>query len=266
MRKFSGIIILIPIVLATLLFFVLLNISSLLKQDTLKNILKESGFYETAALYIKNDIVAKSDLQLNEGKNFEDLNAQVSKESVQSTIDNAIDKIFQSASNSSSAKIVPVEFSSQVNEGSTYYFEKNINLSDNLLFDLFTRRNTFLIVLAASILLLLFLGMLAYSSKSADWLTFFGLFGIISAISLAVTIFLLKEYAPYLLDQLITKSNLVQDPKLFMGLKRIASTLVDHQVLFYVAESIGLTILGALAFVGKRMITAEELGEIDKKI
>ena len=266
MRKFSGLIILIFSAVIATVFFALLNCSLLLNENRIKSILDESNFYETAALYVQSEVVAKSGLQLNEGTNFEDINHQINEETIKNTIDNSVSSVVTILNGSEANKMFPVEFTSLGDGENRYSFEKYADLNNNSLVDIASKRKTYLLMIALTVTLSLLAGMMIYSNTAKGRLYYIGIFGVTGAILLAVTIYLIREYTPFLLDQFANQSSLVREAKLLAGAKRIISVVIDKQTIFYIAETISLLLVSMTVFTIKKIIAREELGEIDKKI
>jgi hypothetical protein len=230
--------------------------------------LAESNFYDTAAFYVKNEIVTNSDFKLNEGTNFEDLNAEITAENIKTTIDDALHNVFVALENpTSSNKVFLVRFYNSENKGATsYVFEKYVNLENNAYFDILANKNMILLEIGVATLLLLISSILLVSSKSIERFFLFGLYGLLSFVLLLALGVLLKGFAPQLVDSAINQSKVFQEPKLISMIKRLLTSLLDRQTIYYVEEAIFFCILTITSFSIRRMFAKEDLAEIGKKI
>jgi hypothetical protein len=267
MRKAFGIFFLIDAVVVALLFFVLLNFSFFINENRIKSLLNDSNIYDTAAFYIKNEIVTKSDFKLDEGSNFEEINKAISAENIKSTVDTAIGNFFIALKNPTDNNLVfPVRFNITQNENAQFNFEKYFNLKNNLAFEILTRKYLILLGLAVLSVLFFIIGALLYSRKAKDDLTYLGLYTLLIAILLAGCVVALREYVPRLIDIGVSKSNVFQEPKLQVSLERLLSLITDRQTIYYIIESISLFVAALLAFFLRKILAKEPLDKIGTKI
>lgn len=267
MRKFSGLLILILSVIATLVFFVLLNLSFFTHENRLKSILSEGNFYDTAALYIKNEIVTKSDFKLNEGSNFEELNQKITALNVKPIIDETIHNIFTTLNDpNAGARIFPIKFDSQNDSGLQFSFEKYVNLQQNKIFDIFAQRNYYLLLAAAGLFVLLLIGIFIYSSKTTDRFAYIFIYCLLTLIFLSIAIVLLKFYLPNYIDPIVDQSQLFKEPKLVATAKKLVTTIINKQAFYYLAEILGFLILTVTMLSIKNFYAKEKLGKIEEKI
>lgn len=253
---------------STLILFLILNISLLINEGRIKSILAESNFYDTAAFYVKNEIVTNSDFKLNEGTNFEDLNAEITAENIKTTVDDALHNVFIALENpTSSNKVFLIRFYNNKADGSgSYVFEKYVNLENNSYFDILANKNTILFEIGIITLLLLISSILLASSKSAERFFLFGLYSLLSFVLLLALGILLKGFAPQLVDSAINQSRVFQEPKLVSMIKRLSMSLLDRQTIYYIEDAIFFCILTITSFSIRKMFIKEDLAEIGKKI
>jgi hypothetical protein len=265
MRKFFGFLIVITAAVLALLFFLLFNISTFVNEGRVKEILEQSSFYDTAAFYIKDQIVKQSGFQLNEGTVFEELNEKITSDSIRADIDGGISNVFRALQDPTEENLVfPVRLSN--NDSDLYFFEKYINLKNNKAFEVLVERNTYLLLMFATSLLFLLIGFLLCSGKITDRLLFLGIFSLSLSIFLIVTALLLKEFAPKYLDILVNRSQIFQEAKLLATIKRVLSNIIDRQFYLYLIEAVGFFILAAIVIWFRKIFTKDSLNDLDSKI
>lgn len=267
MRKFFGSIFLALAIISTVVFFMLLNLSFFASENKIKGILEKGKFYDSIAFYIKNEIVTKSDLKINEGTNFEDLNQTVSADNIKNTINNGLRDIFSSLKDpNSTERVFPVKFYSDSTDGTKLYFEKYFNIRDNLAFDILSRKNTILLISGAASLVFLLIGILIFSKKSQDSMMFLGTYSLSTMIFLIIIAVLVRLLASDYMQTFAGQINLFNDAKLLAILKRLLSMIMNSQFYYYLLEIISLFTLSITFFSLRKMLLREELADIDKKI
>jgi hypothetical protein len=267
MRKFFGSIFLALAIISTVVFFILLNLSFFASENKIKGILEKGKFYDSIAFYIKNEIVTKSDLKINEGTNFEDLNQTVSADNIKNTIKNGLHDIFSSLKDPNSAeRVFPIRFYNENADGSKLYFEKYFNIRDNLAFDILSRKNIILLISGVLSLALLLIGILIFSKKTQDSLMFLGAYSLSTMLFLAIIMVLLKILESNYMQTFAGQINLFNDAKLLAILKRLLSAIMNSQFYYYLLETVGLFALSITSFSLRKMLLREELADIDKKI
>jgi hypothetical protein len=241
MRNFFTSIFLILFVAIAAVFFVVFNTKvALVNKDSVKEVIKEANFYDIAAAYIKDEIVKKSGLAVDEGANFEQLNQDISGETIQPVVDKTIDSVFLSMNSGSDNMTFPVDFRYGEKNLS---FKKIVNLNDNLAFVLLKNINFILIVLGALAVFVLGLVLLiadGFRSKFI-WLGS-ALIGI--SITLFGITYFLSNIAPGYISEFVSKIQFFEDPKLINGLNKAISVALSKESLYFIIEFISALIAG----------------------
>lgn len=245
----------------SILFFVLLNIKlSSLSPTKVKSIATESNFYNFAASFVKDNIVKSSNLALNQGSNFDALNQAITAESVKPNIDGAVDQLFEVLNGSNNVVLIPVKISSTASDNTNFSFQKNVNLTDNVVFGILKKLDILLIALGLLALVSLSLATVL-AGQINQKLRRFGLVLIFLAIILSAIWSLIYFVIPNYLPVLIVKTSFFQDGKLVNGLQKLITVALSKQTLYYAIEIITFLILGFVTL----FISKAELKEDAKK-
>lgn len=254
------------LILIGVLFFAVLNLKlAALGPEKMKNIAEESGFYNVAASYIRNEIVSSSGISINDDASFNKLNNAISTESVRETVDKAIDDVFAAIDNSSSSRVIPVSFTTSEIDGASFSFEKKINLNSSPFFIVLQNYDKILIALFIIVLLLYIFALFLGENGVAK-------LRIVAVLSWTISVFLLIFWAfedcflPNRIDALVSKSNFFSEAKLVSGLDKIFSAVLSHQNIYFGIELVALILFGFVCNLIAKSTKKENLGLIEEKI
>lgn len=254
-------------VVSAVIFFVLLNLSFFINENRIKGILERGDFYNAASFYIKNEIVTKSDFKLNEGTNFEDLNRVINAENIKEIIDNGLHSIFAFLKNpGNSQKVFPIKFNGENSDGTKFYFEKYFNIQNNLIFEILSKREIFLLAIGGASVIFLLFGLLFFIKNPKGGLAYLGVFSLILIAILTTLAIAMRLFNIEYMDNLVKQINLFQEAKLQVILKRLLLIMVDKQFYYYLLEIISFLVLSITFFSLRKMLVREDLDEIGKKI
>ncbi len=254
------------LVLLGVIFFALLNLKfTLLSPDKAKVAAADSNFYSIAATYIKSEIVKSSDLSLNEGENFNQINLAVTATTVKSTVDRAIDDIFVVMADKKASRVIPVNFSSTSDGGMTFSLSKKINLNNNKIFAALQKINLILILdlllfIATFYVLLDTVDQVQKKLKRSARLLF---------ATAAILLVAWETVANYLSGKaldIVTKSNFFVETKLVNGISKIFQGIIAKESMFFWSEIIVLLIIASILHTISKSEQKENLGKIDLKI
>ena len=249
MKKFFIFILTAIFIVLAVVFFVLLNLKfAFFSPDKVKSLAESSGFYNFATMYIKDEVVKKSGISLNDGANLAKLNNEINADKVKASINSSIDSLFGSLESKSANAVFPVTVNS---DQTGFSFSKNADFTNNPALFLMQRLNYVLTALAICALLILTLAVLLAKPASAKLRTIGHPF-ITLAIILGAGLFLLLEVLPNYLNKLVATSAIVQDPRLVNAVSKLVSAALSRQTMYYAIEIIVLLILGAiLVFIAR---------------
>lgn len=266
MRKLISYLFMLIFLIASVLFFILLNVKlSAFTPDKTKSIAAESNFYSFAASFVKDNIVKSSKLALDQGSNFELLNQSITADSVKPTIDGAIDQLFEILNGSNTLVLIPVKISSTASNSTNFTFEKNINLTNNVIFGILKKLEILLITLGLLALVSLSLAVIL-AGQINQKLRRFGLTLIFLAVILSAIWAVINFAIPNYLPALIAKTSFFQDGKLVNGLQKLITVALSRQTIYYIVEMIVIFILGITALFISRAETKQELNKINAKL
>lgn len=266
MRKFFTFLFSFVVVLLLVGFFVVLNLRlSLLSPSNLKEIAKDSQTEKTVAVIIRNQIVEESGMKLNDGKNFDQLNAAINAETVEPLVDKVINNFFDPVTQVGSGISASHTFSIEVTKDLSLTYTQAIPPDFNHGFVLLRWSQTALVV---SSMVLFALLVLVLVMQKSSMLRFEILLKILFMGSLTLTIVWAGLYylVPNVLNNLLSSSDLASDQMVANGFSNLVSTSITWQNNLFAIEVAALFLLyiifAAIAKTGQR----SDLGSIDKKI
>jgi hypothetical protein len=263
MKNFFALIFLIIFVSIAAIFFVAFNTKvALINKDSVKGVIKEANFYDIAAAYIKDDIVKKSGLSVDEGANFEKLNQDINGKTVQPVIDKTIDNVFLAIESGSDTMTFPIIFKYGDKNLS---FQKTLNLNNNLAFVVLKNINLILIVLGTLAIFILGLILLmadGFRSKFI-WLGS-ALIGI--SIVLVLAIYLLSSVVPTYISNFTNKIQFFEDPKLINGLNKAISVALSKESFYFTIEFISALVIGFLLIFLASTVSKEKSSKSEDKL
>jgi len=263
MKRIFIVLLVVASLLFSLLFFIVLNLWGATNSSTkIKSLAADSELYSFATTYIRDEVINSSNIPINDDASFDQLNEAVSTKKVTATINGSIDNFFLLAQNKTKDSVFPVEITTNSN-GQNYNFSKKANFTDSPALYLLRRINSILLILAACALLPLFLAVLL-SKTTAAKLNIVGRSSAFLAIFLGTVLGLLLELLPHHLNQIVTSSAIVSDPRLVNAVVKLVNVAVNRQVLYYALEIIVFVLFAAIFLYIAKAETKEESYLSDK--
>lgn len=234
------------------LFFVVLIVTLNLyftvnKPVKVKAILDTSGVYDTAAYYIRQNIVEENNISMDQGKTLEDLNELVSAESIKSVFDDTIDQIYKAINDPTKENLkFTVRFApSSTIMGQDLTFEKKVNLTGNPVIYYLSKIGLVFLALIVVSALWLYLAILTAKGAKFKWLASALLVPGIIILCITLSFYLApQQYYEFLAD----KINFVKDPILLNGFRRLIENLAGSLRFYFALESAVLVILIGLFY------------------
>lgn len=265
MRTLASTIILFLLGLLTLALIIASNLWIVLSSpEQIKNLAEKSSVYETAAFYIKESIIVDKNLTLDESTVLEQLNEAVTTDFVRSFLNRTLDQIFLALKDPSNPSF-ELDLSLpglKVPGAEDFAFRQTVSLEGNpavLIYSLIPKA-----FLALGLLLLLLLTSLWLLGRSIagklKWLSgalFYS--GILTLLFGAFFLYFLPQYS----EKIVASLNLVADPKLLNGMKRLLESAIDAQKIYYYLETIGLFFLAAIFYFLGGILSREKEEVVD---
>jgi len=234
------------------LFFVVLIVtlnfySTVNKPAKVKAILDTSGVYDTAAYYIRQNIVEENSVSMDQGKTLEDLNELISAQSIKSVFDDTIDHIYKAIGDPTKENLkFDVRFSpSATILGQDLTFEKKVNLTGNPVINYLSKIGLVFLALISISALWLSLAILTAKGAKFKWLASSLLVPGVIIFCITLSFYLApQQYYEFLAD----KINFVKDPILLNGFRRLIENLANSLRFYFALESAIIAILIGLFY------------------
>lgn len=247
-RKAFSIFFSINFILVMLLLLVAVNFKfALLDPEKIKSYAEDSGVYNLANGYIKDELVKANKVDLTNGQALESIDSAFSTEKIKKFMDDTIDKLFIAIKDPAPNNLqFNVSYETSTDALPTIpAYERTVNMQNNQVFLVITKIDIIIFSLATLSLILLALMLLCnrdiferFSSAGAS-LIFLGL-------AIGSAYYAAARWSPLLVDQLVSGSNFVKDVMLINGSKKILSSALDAQLYYYTIEAIILFFSGVI--------------------